>query len=372
MRARRPLVLSMLAGAWLATVGVSSSQSLATPLYPQTSDLRERTHLSERFLELRFHLSAATNVRPLLQEHRSSDFDGVRAFLEGMSVYEARLRLAQWELGFAYGQADDYDGNSGAARLFLEAEQGQLRPDTSYPVSATLNRTAAHWWTLAYHGNWETSSVKGRYSLGLSYLSLQRVQQGWLEGQKRGDSFEGELTLLTTRGVPAPAIGGTGYSLSVGVALEWEGWSAVLSVQNLWSQLRVRQAQAIEAAVRVNRPVPDADGFLRAPPVLEGQVRSVRLWRVARPCAEIGLWRRTGSTKWGLIARHDDDWHAALAFRRRVGRDAALWTAFWQPYPMLSLGYEQPNWRIVLGTDAWNRSALKRFHLELSWTIALK
>ncbi|MCS7208017.1 MAG: hypothetical protein NZ874_00405 [Fimbriimonadales bacterium] len=324
-----------------------------------------------RFLETQVLYAADTNVRPLLRKARLADFDAARSYLTGAAACEARLRWDCWELRYGYGQADLFEGDAGAARLFLEAEQKRLRPDTSYPVNATLNRSAIHRWMLAYHGETVLSDARVRYQIGLSYYRLQRVQQGWLQGQKQSDSFAGALTLLTTRGVPAAQIGGDGYALSAGLTLAAEGWSASVFVDNLWSQLRVRKLQRVEATVRVNQLTPDADGFLRAPPFLEGRVSEIALRRVARPQVELALWRRERTRRYGLIAAQHDRWQAALTFGWEIG-DGALWAAYWQPRPMLWIGYAGRHWRLMLGADTFQRDTLRRLYAEVRWRVPIQ
>jgi hypothetical protein len=358
-------------GALLLGFAGSFAQSVATPPTQLHGGTLTDFAPPKRFLELRLCAFADTNVRPLQERGVVADFSGGRAYFRNASLSEARLRLNRWELRLAYGQADDYTGNTGAARLFLEAEQQQLLPDTEYPVAATLNRSAVRSWTVAYHGAWNSHNSKVRYTIGLSYLNLQRVQLGWLQGQKQGDTLEGDLTLLTTRGVPPSEIGGEGYALSAGVALESGDWTLGVSVQNLWSHLRVRQLQRIEADVRVNRLVPDADGFLRAPPALEGRVEKLAIQRAARPHTEIALWRMGKTTDVGLLAFYESEWRTGLAFGWR-GHRSMVWAAYWQPYPVLWLGYEQAHWHITLGADFWNGSTLRRFYVELGWRVLVE
>jgi len=325
----------------------------------------------QRFLELRMYAFADTNVRPLTERGAAADFRGAHAYFRNASLSEARLRLNRWELRLNYGQADDYAGNRGAAQLFLEAEGQKLLPDTAYPVAATLNRSAVRSWTLAYHGAWNAPNLKGHYSVGLSFLNLQRVQLGWLQGQKQGDVFAGNLTLLTTRGVPTQTIGGEGYALSAGVVLESDDWTLGVSVQNLWSHLRVRQMQRIESDVRVNRLVPDEDGFLRAPPALEGRVENFSIQRAARPHTEIALWRMGKAASVGLLAFCESEWRVGIALSQ-TRRQSTVWAAYWQPYPTLWLGYEQSHWHITVGADFWNGSALRRFYVELGWRVPVE
>lgn len=338
---------------------------------PPTSLLQSfQTETPPRFVETRALYTADTNVRPLLRKIQGTEFESAQGYLTGASVYETRLRWERWELRHAYGQADLFEGNTGAARMFLESEQKRLRPDTSYAVNATLNRSAVQCWTLTYHGEAQTPNAQLRYQVRLSYLNLKRVQLGWLQGQKTGDSFTGALTLLTTRGVPAPRIGGEGYTLGIGASVEIEGWSASLFVDNLWSQLRVRTLQRIDATVRVNQLTPDADGFLRAPPLLEGRVSETTLRRAARPRTELAIWRRETARCYGLIAPQDGQWRIALAGGWEA-RGGTLWIAYWQPHPMLWLGYETSRWRITLGADALQRNAARRLYAELSWRTPL-
>lgn len=350
----------------MAGWSAGSAQPLSTPFHDFPSGAWSLFHTPQTFLEVRSYAFADTNVRPLFREEGAAEFNARRAYLQSALTYAVRWRTHAWEFSLAYGQANRYEGNSGAARLFLEAEQGRLSPDTRYPVEATLNRSAVHIWTATYHGAWNASPAKGRYWVGVSYLHLQRVQQGWLQGQKAGNSFEGELTLLTTRGLPASAIRGEGYALSAGVALNAGNWTAGVSAHNLWSRLRVRQAQRIEATVRMNQLTPDADGFLRAPPALEGSVNPASLQRLAQPRVDIEVWRRLKGYTLGILAVHERDWQGALALRRDGSR-SSVQVAYWQPRPMVWLIYEQSDWRAVLGADLWNGDRIQRFYVGLTW-----
>lgn len=353
---------------WLASV--SSAQSVVAPPPSLLQSFTAEPQTPPRFLEVRALYTADTNVRPLLREALHTEFGAARGYLTGASAYEAHLRWEHWELCHAYGLADLFEGDSGAARLLLEAEQNRLRPDTSYAVNASLNRSAVHRWTLAYHGESRAPDIHWQYQVCLSYLHLQRVQLGWLQGQKQGDSFAGSFTLLTTRGVPAPQIGGYGYALSAGASLEIGDWTASVSVDNLWSLLQVRTMQRIEATVQVNQLTPDADGFLRAPPLLEGRVAETAMRCALRPRTELTLWRREGSRRYGLLAMQDDQWRVALIGGWEIS-GGTLWIAYWQSRPMLWLGYAHRNWRITLGADNLNPGALRRFYGEFSWRVPL-
>lgn len=347
----------------------SSAQSLYMPPANLINSLSAEA--LPRSIEINTLYLADTNVRPLLRHASGTEFPGARSYLTGASLYEVRLRWERWEVRYAYGQADLFEGDSGAARLFLESEQERLRPDTTYPVSATLNRSATHRWTLAYHGTVHMPNTRLRYCVGLSYVHLQRVQLGWLQGQKTGDSFTGRLTLLTTRGVPAPQIGGEGYLLSVGASLEHADWTISLFVDNLWSYLRVRTLQQIDATVRVNQLVPDADGFLRAPPFLEGRVLETSLRPTAHPRTELALWRRVGTHRYGLIALQGEPQRIALAWAQPTPA-GTLWIAHWHPHPMVWLGYETRYWHLILGTDSPQRHALRRVYGALRVRIPIR
>ncbi|MCX7926031.1 MAG: hypothetical protein N2554_09505 [Fimbriimonadales bacterium] len=350
---------------------IGFAQPVATPPARLGNWLPEPSSTFPRYLEIRVSAFADTNVRPLFQKPAEPAFAAERAYFRQAFAYSLHIRLPRWEFSVAYGQADRYEGNQGAARLFLEAEQKQITSDSSYPVEATLNRSALQSWGATYHGEWNSAHAKVRYQVGIRYLNLQRVQQGWLQGQKEGDSFEGELLLLTTRGLPAETVGGAGFTLDAGVAVETEGWVAGVFVENLWSRLRTRQVQQIEANLRINRPVPDADGFLRAPPALEGRIRYPALQRAARPRTTIEVWRATPSNSVGVLAQRADEWQAALAFRGMRGQSRFCLT-YWQPRPSVWLTFEQNNWSITAGADFWNGDALHRFALELSWRFPLK
>jgi len=68
---------------------------------------------------------ADTDVHSLLRKGIANRFMGQHPYYTGGRMYAVRLHRGKWELGYACGQANLFQGNKGAAQLFLEAEQGE-------------------------------------------------------------------------------------------------------------------------------------------------------------------------------------------------------------------------------------------------------
>ncbi len=369
-----PRLIGMVAWVSLACHAISPAQSVILPSIGEDALWIRDALPVETWVEIGITHWADTNVRPLLRQGTESDFNGRHAYYVGNQLYAVRLHRGKWELGYAYGQADLFQGNRGAAQLFLETEQGALNPNTEYGVHATLNRSAIHRWTLAYRDQTRLrtrSPSRGesilRYRLALNWLVLQRVQLGDLAGQKRGDQFEGTLNLTTTRGLPPGAVDGRGVTLDMGCELVWKHGRAGVQVENLWSQLQIRQAQRIEARIRVNQPIPDADGFLRAPPFLEGRTQTIRVARRALPAVQgflSGVW---ADTEAAMFWQYDFEWVIGVGVKR-----GTLWGIVWLNRPTLQLGYTTACWNLTLRLDGLDTARLRHFGMALSMGLPLR
>jgi len=372
---RLPRLIGMVAWVSLACHTTNHAQSIMLPSFAEIPLWIRTAPPEETKVEMGIIHHADTNVRPLLRQGTESDFNGRHAYYVGNRIYGMRLHRGKWELGYAYGQADLFQGNRGAAQLFLETERGALNPNTAYGVQATLNRSALQRWTLAYRDQLELTPSTGdrrqegvlRYRIALSWLVLQRVQVGDLAGQKRGDQFEGTLNLTTTRGLPPEAVDGRGVAFDVACELVWDNGRLGVQVENLWSQLQIRQAQRIEARIRVNQLIPDADGFLRAPPFLEGRTQTIRVAQRALPAVQgflSGVW---ADTEAALLWRYDFEWVIGVGMKR-----GTLWGIVWLNRPTLQLGYTTARWNLTLRLDGLDTARLRHFGMALSMGLPLR
>jgi hypothetical protein len=372
---RLPRLIGMVAWASLACPATHHAQSIVLPSFEENTLWACNIPPAATRLELGITHSADTNVRPLLRRGTESRFEGRHPYYAGNRLEIMRLHWGKWELGYARGYADLFQGDQGAAQLFLETERGALNPNTAYGVQATLNRSALQRWTLAYRDQFELTPSTGdrrqegvlRYRITLSWLVLQRVQVGDLAGQKRGDQFEGTLNLTTTRGLPPDAVDGRGVALDVEGELVWHHLRMGVRVENLWSRLQIRRTQRIEARIRVNQPIPDAEGFLRAPPFLEGHIQTVRMERHAMPTLQGFISGSWADREVALMGRYDFEWVVGVGVKR-----GALWGIAWLNRPALQMGYTTPHWNLTLRLDGLDTARLRRFGVAVQIVLPLK
>jgi hypothetical protein len=349
----------------LVVLGVSAAQPhMLPPAYPyplRLGYLREpspQTRCESTF-------GADTNVRLLYRKASSVTDGGDSFYYYSVRAYRLEHPIGRWRVGYAYGQAELFRGNRGAAQLFLEAEQKQLRDEGTAPVWASMNRTAVHRWSLAFQDSAAMGEAQVRYRLTAHYLALQRVQVGTLSGRRVGNQFDGVLNLTTTRGLSPQEVRGQGATVDVEAAMGWRRWTLGVRIENLWSRLEVQQAQLITARVRVNQLTPDADGFLRAPPLLEGRTDRVQVKGIAARTAQVGASYATGGYQAALLARYDFEWALGVGFGK-----GAFWGVFWLHRPAWQVGYSSDRWQATLSMDGWGLPRSRRVSASLGYAVA--
>lgn len=348
----------------LIALGISAAQPLVLPPAQPTPAGVERFRPAAAHTRLEGALHADTNARPLFRKASTLADAGDSFYYQSSSMFRLEHALGRWRVGYAYGQAELFRGNRGAAQLFLEAEQGELRNEGAAPVAASLNRSAVHRWSLSYEDGATTGEARLRYRLSAHYLALQRLQMGTLIGQRTGNQFEGALRLTTTRGLAPQEARGQGVALDAEATLEWRRWLFGVRIENLWSTLEVQQAQLIAAQVRVNQLIPDADGFLRAPPLLEGRVERVRVQTHAARTAEVCATYATGGAQVALLIRYDFDWRLGVGMGR-----SGLWSVFWLHRPAWQVGYSSDRWQAMLMMDGWSLECSRRVSASLGYAV---
>ncbi|MFQ3610632.1 MAG: hypothetical protein SNJ72_03960 [Fimbriimonadales bacterium] len=359
--------LRLLLLGWLpACVAFTQSVCLA-PRYTSTDwfTLLTRSTIGSA---LSLSVEGATNVHPLLADPpKTTQYTQHEGYFTGFTAYRGRVRWGDWHLTYGWELAEAYEGNNGAVRLYLEANQDQLDPSTGYPVSATLNRSAVSRFALDYRGQTAQNAWHVVYSVGIQGAFLRRVQQGTLVGTKSGDQFVGRLTLESTRDVPPNQRGGFHLGLDVMlVAHSDSGWSVGIAVENLWGFSSVRRVQRIEAQVSANRFEPDSEGFLRGAPLLEGTTRSKRLSRVAEPYLHMGVVAPVGrALRSTLIAEHIERWRWGVGLTELRN----WWAIVWVEPSALQIGYRQPGWQLTLGLDHPNPQQAKVLTVELGISL---
>lgn len=349
---------------FLVALGIGTAQPLVLPPAQPTLLGIESLRPIAAYTRLEGALNADTNVRPLFRKALALASAGDAFYYQSSSGFRFEQTVGKWRVGYAYGQAERFRGNRGAAQLFLEAEQGELRNEGNATVWASLNRSAVHRWSLGLEDSATIGEARLRYRLTAHYLVLQRLQVGTLIGQRAGNQFDGALRLTTTRGLTPQAIDGQGVALDAEATIEWQRWLFGARIENLWSALEVQQAQHITAQVRVNQLIPDADGFLRAPPLLEGRVTRVQVHTRAARTAEICAIYATGGSQVALMTRYDFEWRLGIG----VGR-GGLWSVLWLHRPAWQVGYTSDRWQATLVMDGWGLERSRRVSALLGYAV---
>jgi hypothetical protein len=346
--------------------------AVAQPIHLPPRDIAPSAPLLRTFAEsggtqlhLTVNTAAETNVQPLLTD-RPPPFHAPRAYLHSFRSFQLSVGMKRWLLSYSYGESDLYEGNGGAAQLYQEAKQGALDVGTTYPVRATLNRSAVNAFSVAYR--WETPATV--WTLAAHWLLLRRVQLGQLMGQKQADQFTGNLVLDTTRGIDPEAVDGWGVALDA--ALLWHPtpqWSVGIKIENLFSYLHLGAVQHIQARVNLNRPEPDPDGFLHLPPVLEGRTETRSLTTHAALSYQGMLAYRQASSCYAVVYVRDFRWRIGLAFAKADRLE--WWWMVWLERPEWRLGVRSARWELSLGFDHPNWSLAKRLSARINWSLPL-
>ena len=349
---------------FLVALGIGTAQPLVLPpAQPILLGIESLRPLAA-YTRLEGALNADTNVRPLFRKASTLADAGDSFYYQSSSGFRFEQTVGKWRVGYAYGQAERFRGNRGAAQLFLEAEQGELRNEGNTTVWASMNRSAVHRWSLGLEDSATIGEARLRYRLTAHYLVLQRLQVGTLIGQRAGNQFDGALRLTTTRGLPPQAIDGQGVALDAEATIEWRRWLFGARVENLCSALEVQHAQHITAQVRVNQLIPDADGFLRAPPLLEGRVERVQVQTHAARTAEVCATYATGGAQVALLIRYDFDWRLGVGMGR-----SGLRSVFWLHRPAWQVGYSSDRWQAMLMMDGWSLECSRRVSASLGYAV---
>lgn len=351
-----------------ANAGLVSAQTLYLPSFDAPHSLLSQWTRSEpRGYHLDFTASATaeTNVQPVLADF-PPPFHASRAYFSSSQLYQVSFETKRWRISYAYGEANLYRGNNGAARLYREAQQGALDPASRYTVHATLNRTAVNALSIAHL--WEKPTVQ--LTLTAHWLLLRRVQYGTLYGEKEGERFTGTLTLQTTRGIAAHAIDGQGLAVDATLLLRpSRRWYIGLKAENLLSWLRIGTIQQVEARVLVNRPEPDPDGFLHAPPVLEGRTTTCSLRAQATVYCHGVIAYQHSPMSWALMFTHDFSWRTGIAVAHAGSME--WWCILWLERPEWQLGFRYAGWEITAGFDHPNWGLAKRLTMRVRWSLRL-
>lgn len=332
---------------------------LTSPTAPLTEMLHPPRNNStyHSLWRIDFAVAAETNVRPLYRRTEAVNFSDATVYYRASSLWVLQHERGRWKFSWERALTDYFEGNSGAGQLYQEMEQKQLSPDTRYAVQVKMNRNELFRWAIAYTGQ---ISRSGGYTLRLHWTQFMRVQQGELVGFKNQDHFEGQLYLESTRGVPSRTPQGEG--LGIDIFLHYEGtpsWQFWMGVENLWSTIRIGRTQAIEARVSAGYLEPDAEGFLRAVPLIEGRTWLLSAHRTATRRAFLGF----RNAHIGGLGIWDVQAHYVLI----IHPSQHIWIALWLPSEQLRIGFQQKQWGLGLGADHFDWGRWRSISLQVAY-----
>lgn len=321
-------------------------------------------HLLEAHVLLRAH----TNVRPLADNtQKIEQFAGSSGYYRFTALHETQVNVGRWALRYAFGVADRYEGNAGAAQLFLYGDNLIGSPPADQAVHATLNRSAINRWTIEYR-----VPLSNRYGGGVvigagSLYLTRRIQQGWLQGMWQNGVFDGNLVLDSTRGLDPweTRSVGTGLHLALSLPLSHR-WRLGFWGENLLGHVWQRKIQRIAARVRANSIVPDADGFLHAAPLLSGTVSELSPDLLLQKRIAFGLAHQQPGGAWLAFATHDEEWRFAVG--RTLPRGWVLWHL---PEGELQVAWGTARWQFLIGLAHLDPTQSRHFTLNVRWYLPL-
>jgi len=239
------------------------------------AEIPEQAHL-----RVALELSARTNVMPLewgtRQRLPTATFQGKSAYYELTRCVQVSVQKDRLRLMYTRFVIDRYDGSSGAAQLYLDSQGLGIRYFRQYDIKASMNNADLGTWTIETHSKWATRYGEASAMCAISLINTHRIQQGHLFGDMWALQLQGQLNLDTTRGLPPPRAQGWGLTTHFGVVVPLPRQHKVgVWVENALGGIWEQRMQRIQAQVATNTVVPDADGFLRGVPFLQGTVQEI-------------------------------------------------------------------------------------------------
>jgi hypothetical protein len=341
------------------------------------ASLAESTIISHRQAMMsRIFIHADNNVLPLRLGDEETlpqmRFEGSKAYYFHARFKELGVSYRQWSLHYGHGKADFYEGNKGAAQLFLDAKSNGVDWLKVYDVDAYLRRTHSHQWVLSYAAPVRLSGREGQCTIAFRWLRMHRLQYGTLKGLMWLGQFQGDLRLLTTRGLPESETRSNGVALDVAIVVPLsDRLRAGIWVENLYSRIWQGTLQDITAKVATNTVEPDADGFLHAVPFMQGRIdhrslnaKATRLWA-------IGMAWQQRKGYWLLLTEHDAiGTQVSIGYALAVGGRQKVWLMRTMGRDKWLIGIDTPQCRIHLLWDKFNADRVRRASINFAWLVA--
>jgi len=263
-------------------------------------------------------------------------------------------------------------GNKGAAQLYLDVKSNAIDGMRVYDVVASLRRTHLHRWTLSYTTPIRLDRRLGQCTVALHWLRMHRLQHGILKGQMVLGQFQGDMNLLTTRGLPESETQSNGIALDVTIVVPLsDRLRAGIWVENFYSRIWQRTLQDITAKVATNTVEPDADGFLHAVPFMQGRIDRRSLNAKAKQAWAIGMAWQQRKGSWLLLAEHDAvGTKASVGYALTLGEKRSVWLMRTVGNGKWLVGVNMPQCQFHLSFDGFNANNVKRVSTSFCWSFA--
>lgn len=373
MKVCRCLSLALLLG--MALGQSLQGQTVQLPplwtLSEKVSSLVNESQLPSRFqFSTRMFVHAGNNVLPLKlgddKQLPPTEFKDNYAHFTSYRLKDLSLSYRRLTFSYGYGKADFYDGNQGAAQLYLDSMSTGIDWQKTYDVNASLSRTFLHRWSVEYSLPFKRGH--GRFSVALHWLRVHRLQKGTLTGQMWLGQFQGDLNLLTTRGLPSHQTRSNGLALDLAAIVPINGQVRLgFWVENIFSGIWQRTLQGVTAKVATNTVEPDADGFLHAVPFLQGRIERKSLRAKARRIWTVGAAFGQRGSDWILLAQRERDWRVGVGYSFSVGQGKQVWLMVSERPFLWHLGVNTRGLQLLLGVDRWNKSSAKEATALVRW-----
>ncbi|MCS6831434.1 MAG: hypothetical protein NZ749_12435 [bacterium] len=330
-----------------------------------------RQEASPARLTVQYQIAASTNVMPLEWGSRKPlpeiQFTEAHAYYHTVWQVRVSITSGRYRLSYLRGAVQNYTGSPGAAQLYLDSQSTGIRYFREYVVDANMNNSEVTSWTLEQSIPLRTRQGEGNLVLGFSLLDTHRVQQGNLRGDMLFWQLQGDLRLDTTRGLPAERARGWGMAVHVAVFAPLSRGACVgLWAENLLSAVWRQRVQQIRARVLTNTVIPDADGFLRAAPLLSGTVQEAERRLSIQPRYTLGAFLPRGASGLAVLIHKDTDWKYQVVYVR--GSFRLAWSL---PQGIYACEWRTGQWQWLIGASHLQIDRVNHALLTVRWTSPL-
>jgi len=300
-------------------------------------------------------------------------FDHDTGHYRSSSCRSMQVQWGGWQIGWTNLISDYFEGNRDATRLYLSVIREPSDPLPNGTPMAFMDRSDVHHWQVAYRTPLRHRLVAA-VGVTAHWLVVSRLQKGAISGVSVGTTFDGDLLLRTTRGLPNSRICGRGYAVDFDAVLTpSERLVIAVCLENLFSGIWIRELQRIQSAVSVDKVIPDVNGFLHAEPVLSGQVSPESYCgKLPRHFALVARYT-TEPVPALLIVRKDPEWRVAVGAEGPIRSKYRWWAVLWvKKARQWQLGASGGQWDLTLGWEGLAPTSARSAVLGLRWTLPLQ